>query len=88
MRFSNLLFALVFFIAGCGTIFSVAGCGTKGGLYLPDGEIGEVAPVSIRDEGFQPETPQQELQNRETGQEEDENEGVYEDVDVIEDEYE
>ena len=65
MRFTNLLFVLFFFLAGCGT---------KDALYLPEGEAGEVQPVSIREETFQPETRQQELQDGQMQQDEEEEE--------------
>ncbi len=65
MRNSILSFVIVLFVAGCGS---------KGGLYLPDGETEEVAPVSMERETFQPETRQQELQSQPITQEEEEDE--------------
>jgi predicted small lipoprotein YifL len=49
MRHIHLLFALVFFLSGCGS---------SGALYLPGGEKGEVRPTSIEadPDTFQPET--------------------------------
>ena len=40
MRHTNLLFVLVFFLGACGS---------KGALYLPEGEKGEVGPSSIQE---------------------------------------
>ena len=51
LRYTSLIFTLVFFLAGCGS---------SGALYLPSGEKGEVPPVSIEGDTFQPETEEQE----------------------------
>ena len=61
-------------ILSFGIVLLLAGCGSKGDLYLPEGETEEVAPVSMEQETFQPETQQQELQNRPMEQEEEEDE--------------
>ena len=65
MRDPSLIFVVVLFLTACGS---------KGGLYLPEGETEEVQPVSIDQETFQPENPEQELENRAIPQDEEENE--------------
>lgn len=55
LRLTSLICTLVFFLAGCGS---------KGELYLPGGEKGEVQPVSIDGDTFQPETEEQEEEGR------------------------
>ena len=62
MRYTSLIPVVVLFLAACGS---------KGSLYLPESETEGVPPASMEQETFQPETPQQELENREVPKDEE-----------------